>query len=32
MNIRFGTGNVRSFCRAGSLKTVAKCNIDLVAV
>jgi hypothetical protein len=32
----FGTWNVRSLCRAGSLYTVtgelAKCNLDLVAI
>jgi len=36
MDIRFGTQNVRSVYRAGSLKTVAsklaKCKLDLVAV
>jgi exonuclease III len=36
MDVRFGTWNVRSLYRAGSLKTVAnemvKYNLDLVAV
>jgi hypothetical protein len=36
MDMRFGTWNVRSLYRTGSLKTVAnemaKCNLDLVAV
>jgi hypothetical protein len=36
MDIRFGTWNVRSLCRIGSLETVAirlaKCNLDLVVV
>jgi exonuclease III len=36
MDMRFGTWNVRSLCRAGSLKTVAeelsKYKLDLVGV
>jgi len=36
MDMRFGTWNVRSLCRTGSLKTVtnklAKYNYDIVAV
>jgi hypothetical protein len=36
MDMRFGTWNVRSFCRSGSLKTVERelgnCWLDLVGV
>jgi exonuclease III len=32
MHMRFGTWNVRSPYRTGSLKAVAKFNLDLVAV
>jgi hypothetical protein len=36
MDMRFGTWNVRSLCRIGSLKTVTrefgKCKLDLVGV
>jgi len=36
MGMRFGTWNIKSLCKADSLKTVAaalaKCNLDLMAV